>query len=165
MSRLISQFFYNLNSSKYFTYPSGKLRIEFASPIAKSTSPGLLDTTFFARWTSHEPRQIPASNPGLKANIMKAVSVLGSLPCSERFFSGYPGLILPCPQKPTLPNSHSIWNARTHNRFLRSPKWLVGKQITTTVTGWQCINTSFQYLCDNRIKFSNDWRQKVLHVQ
>ena len=48
---LISQFFCNLNSSKDFTCPSGKLRTEFiVSPIAKSTSSGLLDTTFFARW-------------------------------------------------------------------------------------------------------------------
>ena len=49
MSRLISQFFCNLNSSKKFTCPSGKLITEFTSPIAKSTSPGLSDTTFFAR--------------------------------------------------------------------------------------------------------------------
>ena len=48
MSRLISQFFCNLNSSKKFTCPSGKLITEFTSPIAKSTSPGLSDTTFFA---------------------------------------------------------------------------------------------------------------------
>ena len=38
MSRLISKFFGNLNSSKNFT-----------CPIAKSTNPGLSDTTFFAR--------------------------------------------------------------------------------------------------------------------
>ena len=53
ISRLISQFFCNLNSSKNFTCPSGKLITEFTSPIAKSTSPGLSDTTFFARWTRH----------------------------------------------------------------------------------------------------------------
>ena len=40
MSRLISKFFGNLNSSKQ----------KFTCPIAKSTSPGLSDTTFFARW-------------------------------------------------------------------------------------------------------------------
>ena len=45
MSRLISQFFCNLNSSKKFTYPSGKLITEFTSPIAKSTSPRLSDIT------------------------------------------------------------------------------------------------------------------------
>ena len=30
--------------------PVGKLKTEFVSPIAKSISPGLLDTTFFAHW-------------------------------------------------------------------------------------------------------------------
>ena len=49
MSRLISQFFCNLNSSKKFTCPSDKLITKFSSPIAKSASPGLSDTTFFAR--------------------------------------------------------------------------------------------------------------------
>ena len=36
---------------KIFACPSGKLSTEFTSPIAKSTSPGLSDTTFFARCT------------------------------------------------------------------------------------------------------------------
>ena len=49
MSRLISQFFCNLNSSEKFTCPSGKLITEFTSPIAKSTIPGLSGTTFFVR--------------------------------------------------------------------------------------------------------------------
>ena len=48
MSRLISQFFCNLNSSRNFTCLSGKLITEFTSPIAKSTSPRLMNTTFFA---------------------------------------------------------------------------------------------------------------------
>ena len=43
------KFFCKLNSSKYFTCQFGKLRTEFTSPIAKSTSPRLSDTTFFAR--------------------------------------------------------------------------------------------------------------------
>ena len=46
-AELISQFFCNLNSSKNFTCPLGKLRKKFTSPIAKSTNPGLSDTTFF----------------------------------------------------------------------------------------------------------------------
>ena len=53
MSRLISQFICNLDSSKNFTCPLGKLITEFTSPIAKPTSPGLSDTTFFARWFEH----------------------------------------------------------------------------------------------------------------
>ena len=47
-AELIAQFFCNLNSSKTSTCPLGKLRTKFASPIAKSTSPRLLATTFFA---------------------------------------------------------------------------------------------------------------------
>ena len=35
---------------KVFACPLGKLSTEFTSPIAKSSSPGLSDTTFFARW-------------------------------------------------------------------------------------------------------------------
>ena len=37
-------------SPKHSTCPSGKLRTKNTSPIAKSTSPGLSDSTFFARW-------------------------------------------------------------------------------------------------------------------
>ena len=49
MRRLISQFLCDLDSSKNSTCPSGKLITEFTSPIAKPTSTGLSDTTFFAR--------------------------------------------------------------------------------------------------------------------
>ena len=43
------QIFCNLNFSKYFIFPSGKLNTWFTSPIAKPVSPELSDTTFFAR--------------------------------------------------------------------------------------------------------------------
>ena len=36
-----------------FTYPSSKLRAEFTGQIAKSTSPGLSDTTFYAYCSRH----------------------------------------------------------------------------------------------------------------
>ena len=36
--------------------------------------------------------------------------VVGSLPCSKRFFPGTPDF--PSPQKPTFPNSNSIWNCQ-----------------------------------------------------
>ena len=49
-AELISQFFYYSNSSKNITCMLGKLKTEFTSLIAKSTNPGLLDTTFFARY-------------------------------------------------------------------------------------------------------------------
>ena len=50
LAELISQFLCFSNFSKNITCPSGKLKTEFTSPIAKSTSPGLWDTTFFACW-------------------------------------------------------------------------------------------------------------------
>ena len=51
--------------------------------------------------------------------------VVGSLHCSERFFSKSSGF--PSPQKPTFSNSNSIWNAWTRFiKFLRTPKSSVG---------------------------------------
>ena len=50
---MITQFSCNLNSSKNFICLLGKLRTQFTSPIANSTSPGLSDTTFFAHWVLH----------------------------------------------------------------------------------------------------------------
>ena len=44
----ICQFFCNLNFPKNFPGPFGKLRTEFTSPVAMSTSSGLSDTNFFA---------------------------------------------------------------------------------------------------------------------
>ena len=52
---LISKIDYNPSVIWIFpknsTCPSGKLRTKITGPIAKSTSPGLSDTTFFARWS------------------------------------------------------------------------------------------------------------------
>ena len=45
--------------------------------------------------------------------------VVGSLLCSERFSPGT--TVFPFPQKPSLSNSNSIWNARTRlNEFICS---------------------------------------------
>ena len=44
----MSKFFCYSNSLKNITFLLGKLKTEFTSPIAKSTSPGLSDSTFFA---------------------------------------------------------------------------------------------------------------------
>ena len=49
--------------------------------------------------------------PGFKSQCQRHMwveFVVGSLPCSERFFSGYSGF--PSPQKPTFPNSNSTSN-------------------------------------------------------
>ena len=57
---LISRIDYNPSiiwiSPKNSTCPSGKLRPKITSPIAKSTSHGLSDTTFFARWIISKKR-------------------------------------------------------------------------------------------------------------
>ena len=58
---------------KLFTCPSGKLTTESTSPIAKSTSPGLSDTTFFARcirsWTWSDVKTW-RKNIGLKDSLV-----------------------------------------------------------------------------------------------
>ena len=70
-------------------------------------------------WRSAESTLFPPIWPGLL--------VLSLAPSG--FSPGTP--VFPSPQKPTLANSNSIWNARTRlNEFLRTPKYLVGKQIT-----------------------------------
>ena len=48
------------------------------------------------------------SNPGVDARHMSVEFVVGSLPCAERFSSGYSGL--PSPQKPTFPYLNSTRN-------------------------------------------------------
>ena len=82
---------------------------------------------------SDEGTRLPPMWPGFKSprrRHMWVEFVAGSLPCSERFFSGYSGF--PLYEKPTLSNSSSCWNARseTFQRVLRTPKCSVGKQIT-----------------------------------
>ena len=52
-TELISQFFCYSNSSKNITCLTGKLKTELTSPITKSTSPGLLNTAFFACWRTN----------------------------------------------------------------------------------------------------------------
>ena len=52
-AEFISHFFCFSSSSKNISCPLGKLKTDFTNPIVKSTSPGLSDTTFFARWKSY----------------------------------------------------------------------------------------------------------------
>ena len=57
--------------------------------------------------------------PGFKSRRRRHMwveFVVGSLFCTERFFS-----VFPSPYKPTLPNSNSIWNTWTFlNEFIRT---------------------------------------------
>ena len=68
----------------------------------------------------------PGLNPGVDA--ICRFSLLLVLSFAPRGFSpGSP--VSPSPQKPTLPNSNSIWNARTRlNEFIWTLKCFVGKK-------------------------------------
>ena len=60
---------------------------------------------------SGERASLPPMWPGFKSRLrlhMWVEFVVGSLPCSERFFSGYS--TFPSPQKPAFPNSNSTRN-------------------------------------------------------
>ena len=69
----------------------------------------------------------PGSNPGV--NAICGLSLLLVLSLAPRAFSpGSP--VFPSPQKLTLPNSNSIWNARTRlNEFIWTLKCFVGKKV------------------------------------
>ena len=91
---------------------------------------------FMLLWMCNSPRWIRSSSTTYRLLVLVLQTikryiqliVVGSLPCSERFFS--PGTpVFPSPQKPTLPNSNLIWNARTRlNEFIRTPMCSVGEQ-------------------------------------
>ena len=72
----------------------------------------------------------PSSIPG--PGVICGLSLLFVLYSALRGFS--PGTpVLLSPQKPTFPNSNSIWDARTFlNEFLWTPCCSMGKQITFT---------------------------------
>ena len=96
-----------------------------------------------AEWRSGESTRLPPVWSGFESwrwrhTCMWVEFVVGSRPCSERFFSGYFGF--PSPQKSTLPNSISIWNARTRfDDFLRTPKCSVGKEMSSYIFFYQCL--------------------------
>ena len=92
-AELISQFFLYSNCSKNITCPSGKLKTEFTSPIAKSTSPGLLDTTFFACCYIYQNKPVGI----IVMKIEKRNSFF-----NQRFRCHYPHILRPllfCPVK------------------------------------------------------------------
>ena len=70
MSRLISQFFCNLNSSKKFTCQSGKLITEFTSLIAKSTSTGAIGHYFLCMMESYNKMLIDWVRLGWKGKYL-----------------------------------------------------------------------------------------------
>ena len=69
-----------------------------------------------------------------RLETIRGLSLLLVLSPAPRGFS-LATAVFPSPQKPTLPNSNSILNARTRlNEFIRTPKCFVGKEITITIT-------------------------------
>ena len=83
-------------------------------------------------WRSGKSTRLPPMWPGFESWRRRHAwfkFVVGSLPCSERFLSGYSGFTPPL--KPTLPNSNSIWNARTHE--LLSAPWVNTLQFNTKI--------------------------------
>ena len=65
-------------SKTKWTCPSGKLRTEFTCSKAKSTSPGLSDTTILARWFAwiFGPKQCPEC----KNSTFRFLAPIGALP-------------------------------------------------------------------------------------
>ena len=62
-------------------------------------------------WRSGESTRLPPMWTGFKSRRRRHMwveFVVGSLPCSERFFPSTP--VFPSPQKPTFPNSNSTRN-------------------------------------------------------
>ena len=73
--------------------------------------------------------RLPPMWPGFKSRRRRHMwveFVVGSLPCPERFFTVFSGFL--SPQKPTLPNSNSIWNAQI--RLNESNSWVFKLQFT-----------------------------------
>ena len=69
------QFFCNLNSPQKITCWSGRLRTEFTSQIAKSISPRLLDTTFFAcRMGYSSPFFLWTTSPTLNQDFFSSLN-------------------------------------------------------------------------------------------
>ena len=125
MSRWISRFFCNLNSSKNFTCLSGKLITEFASPIAKFTSPGLSDITFFARCN---PSTQDSQNTTLGTRYFTGAFSFGPRSVSLRptlQTSRYTRVELPLPSPPLMPTkvtfiSQCLASLRTQTYFYSS---------------------------------------------
>ena len=81
-------------------------------------------------WRSGESARLPTMWPGSTPDVdaICGLSLLLVLSLAPRGFSPN-SLVFPSPQKLTLPNSNSIWNARTRfNEFIRTPMCFVGKQ-------------------------------------
>ena len=91
---------------------------------------GIYYNCICAGWRSGESARLIPMWPGFNSRRRRHMwveFVVGSLPCSKRFSPRTS--VFPSPQKPTLPNSNSIWNARTRlNELIWTPMCFVVKQ-------------------------------------
>jgi len=93
--------------------------------VAKGSKGGEMGGAVVRALVSHQCG--PGSNPGVK--VICGLSLLLVLSFASRGYS-LSTPVFPSSQKPTISNSNSIWNAWTHlNKFIRTPKCFVGKQI------------------------------------
>ena len=119
-SQLALSFKYNsctetLNSTwrhfRHLSVPNNKMAailVPQTGPVAYKRAPG---------WRSGESTHLPPMWPGFRSR--------------RRHHMWVEFVVRSLPKKPTLPNSNSIWNARTQfNEFSRTSKCYVGKQIT-----------------------------------
>ena len=69
--------------------------------------------------------------------------------------------VFPSPYKPALPNSNSIWNAQftCFNKFLRTRKSSVGKQIIFTITRLHSLGSYFKTFS---VGLAEVWTHEVL---
>ena len=124
--------------SLFIATKSFKTRFWVKFPVAKGLINVVLAVIFSGKekkrksfhskgWRRSESARLPPMWPGFKSRRRRHMwveFVVGSLPCSARFFSGYSSFPLPS-------NSTSIWNAQTRfNEFLWTPWCSLGKQIT-----------------------------------
>ena len=107
-----------LESHLFLRNPSLDLPTEF--PFAASGEQG---------WRSGESARLPPVWPRFDSRTRRHMwveFVVGSLLAPRGFSPGTP--VFTSPQKPTFPNSNSIWNARTRiNEFFRTLRWYVDK--------------------------------------
>ena len=84
--------------------------------------------------------RLPPMWPGFDSQTLRHMwveFVVGSLLCSERFFSGYSGFPLSSKTNISKFQFDSGMYGHIVNEFLRTPRCSVGKQITITITNIQ----------------------------
>ena len=118
-----------VSSFRYLSVPNNKtaaILVLQTGPVAYKRAQG---------WRSGESTHLPPMWPGFRSRRRHHMWV--------EFF------VRSLPKKPTLPNSNSIWNARTQfNEFSRTSKCYVGKQITNYNLKFFLRFLLYQYVLD-----------------